>query len=85
MQIFVAFIALLTVSRVTTDLKNLEKSGNLKETSESQGICLKSQGILLNSKSQGIVFSQVKDPNFEIFWGSMPPDPPKWSQTHGRA
>ena len=31
--------------RVATDLENLEKSGNLKETSESQGICLKSQGI----------------------------------------
>ena len=30
---------------VATDLENLEKSGNLKETSESQGICLKSQGI----------------------------------------
>ena len=29
-------------SRVATDL---EKSGNLKETSESQGICLKSRGI----------------------------------------
>ena len=28
--------------RVATDL---EKSGNLKETSESQGICQKSQGI----------------------------------------
>ena len=31
--------------RVATDLENLEKSGNLKETSESQGICLTSQGI----------------------------------------
>ena len=31
--------------RVATDLENLEKSGNLKETSKSQGICLKSQGI----------------------------------------
>ena len=34
--------------RVATDLENLEnleKSGNLKETSESQGISLKSQGI----------------------------------------
>ena len=31
--------------RVTTDLENLEKSGNLKETPESQGICLKNQGI----------------------------------------
>ena len=27
------------VSRVATDLENLEKSGNLKETSQSQGIC----------------------------------------------
>ena len=39
-------------NRVATDLENLEKSGSLKETSESQGICLKSQGICL--KSQGI-------------------------------
>ena len=31
--------------RVATHLENLEKSGNLKETSESRGICLKSQGI----------------------------------------
>ena len=31
--------------RVATDLENLEKSGNLKETSESQGICVKSQGM----------------------------------------
>ena len=29
----------------STDLENLEKSGNLKETSESQGICPKSHGI----------------------------------------
>ena len=27
------------LSRVATDLENLEKLGNLKETSESQGIC----------------------------------------------
>ena len=33
------------LSRVAIDLENLEKSGNLKDTSESQGICLKSQGI----------------------------------------
>ena len=32
-------------NRVATDLENLEKSGNLKETSENQGIYLKSQGI----------------------------------------
>ena len=41
-----------TKGRVTTGLENVEKSGNLKETSESQGILLKSQGIRL--KSQGI-------------------------------
>ena len=37
-----------TDNRVTTDLENLKslgKSENLKETFESQGICLKSQGI----------------------------------------
>ena len=38
--------------RVATDLKNLEKSGNLKETPESQGICRESLGIC--RKSQGI-------------------------------
>ena len=37
--------ATLPAIRVATDLENLEKSGNLKETPESQGICLKSQGI----------------------------------------
>ena len=30
------------------------------------------------------IFSQVEDPNFENFLGSMPPDLPKWSKTHGR-
>ena len=35
----------LPEDRVATDLENLEKSGNLKETSESQGIYLKCQGI----------------------------------------
>ena len=34
-----------TYYRVATDLENLEKSGNLEDTPESQGICLKSQGI----------------------------------------
>ena len=32
-------------NRVTADLKNLEMSGNLKETSKSQEICPKIQGI----------------------------------------
>ena len=31
--------SLENVNRVATNLENLEKSGNLKETSESQGIC----------------------------------------------
>ena len=62
----------------------MAKSGKLKEIPESQGIydrivkvrefyCLK------------FIFSQTEDPNFEHFLGSMPPDPPKWSWTHGRA
>ena len=55
--------------RVATDL---EKSGNLKETSESQGIwdSSKSRGILLSE-----IQFQVEDPILKIFWGSMPPDP----------
>ena len=72
------------LNRVATDLENLEKSENLEETSESQGICPKSQRICDRipkvRESQGIfclkfVFSQVEDPNFENFLGSMPPDP----------
>ena len=34
-------------SRVYSDLENLEESGNLKQTFERQGICLKSQGTYL--------------------------------------
>ena len=85
------------MNRVSTDLENLEKSGNLKETSESRRIACKSENLPL---SQGIwdripkvrefcclkfVFSQVEDPNFENFWGSMPQNLPKWCQTHSRA
>ena len=33
------------ICRVATDMENLEKSRNLKETSESQGICPEGQGI----------------------------------------
>ena len=63
----------ICVDRLTTDLENLEKSGNLKETSESQGICLKGQGIcdripkvkeFCNLK---FIFNQVEGPNFENF------------------
>ena len=80
--------------RVATDLENLEKSGNLKETSESQGICLKSQGICDRIPSQGkvrefccmkFIFSQVEDPNSKNFLGEHTPDPPKWFRTHGGA
>ena len=40
--------------RVSADLENLEMSRNLKETSESQGICPKKLGNLQwNSRSQG--------------------------------
>ena len=49
--------------RVATDLENLEKSGNLKVTSKSHGICLKSQGICDRipkvRESQGILFSEI--------------------------
>ena len=44
-SVFVWYKVLKSVSRVATDLEkmeNLEMSGNLKETSESQEICLKS-------------------------------------------
>ena len=48
------------------------KVRELKETYESQGICLKSQGILLSE----IHFpSQLEDPNFENFEGEHAPRP----------
>ena len=59
-----------TAIRVAADLENLEKSGNLKETSESRGICLKSQGIcnripkVKEFSCLKFIFSQVEDPNF---------------------
>ena len=55
-------------SRVATDL---EKSGNLKETSESQGICLKVREFATefqkSGKSQGILFSEI---HFQSRWRS---------------
>ena len=50
------------VYRVTTDLENPEnqdKSGILKETSESQGICLKIQGFATEFQNQGILLSEI--------------------------
>ena len=84
-----------SVHRFATDVENLEKSGNLKETSESQGICLKSQGICdripkVREKSGNFVvwnslLAKLKILILKIFWVSVPPDSPKWTQTHGRA
>ena len=62
----------MSIYRVATDLENLEKSGNLKETSEGQGICLKSQGIcdkipkVREFWCLKFIFRQVEDPNFCI-------------------
>ena len=39
-----AYIDIKKIVTVATDLENLEKSGNLKETPESQEICLKGLG-----------------------------------------
>ena len=56
--------------RVTTDLENLEKSGNLKDTSDSQEICLKSQGIcdripkVREFCCLKFIFGQVEHPKF---------------------
>ena len=73
--------------KVATDLENLEKSGNFKETSESKGICLKSQGIydripevretrkVREVCCQKFIFNPVEGPNFENLLGSITPDP----------
>ena len=67
-----------------TDLENLQKSGNLKQNSKSQGIRLKSQGNGTKFRSHGKVrefyckkftFSQFEDPNFETFLGKHVPTP----------
>ena len=68
--------------RVATDLENLEKSGNLKETPESQGICLKSQGIcdripkVREFCCLKFILSRLKILILKIYWGNMSPDPP---------
>ena len=56
------------INRVTTDLEKQEKSGNLLQN-------YKSQEKVREFRCLKFVFSQVEDPNFEIFWRSMPPDP----------
>ena len=63
------------IVRVTTDLEKLEKSENLKESSESQGICLKSQRICNRIPKARefcclkLIFSQVEDSYFVNFLG----------------
>ena len=64
--------------RVASDLENLEKSGNLKETSKSQGICDRIP-IVREFCCLKFIFSQVEDPNFKHFLGEHALDPPKWS------
>ena len=68
------------------------KSWNLNETSQSQEICPKSQGICnripkVQEKSGNFVVwnsfsAKLKIIIMKIFWESMPPDPPKYSRTH---
>ena len=78
-------LLLVAQTRVATDLenlKNLEKSGNLKETPESQGICLNSQGIcdripkVREFCCLKFIVSEIEDPNFENFLGEHAPRPP---------
>ena len=61
-------------SRVATDLENLEKLGNLKETPKSQGICDRIPKVR-EFCCLKFIFSQVEDPNFEDFLWEHPPDP----------
>ena len=70
--------------KVATDLENLEKLGNLKETSESQGICDKIPKVR-EFCGLTFIFSQFENPNFENFLGEHDPRPPKWFRTHGGA
>ena len=64
-----------SLCRVATDLENLEKSRNLKEISESQGIC----DTIPNVREfccLKFIFSQDEDHNFEHFLGERAPRPP---------
>ena len=63
--------------RVATGLENLEKSGNLKETPESQEIATESQrsGKVREFCCMKFIFSLVEDPNFENFVGEHTPTP----------
>ena len=47
------------LNRVATDLENLEKSGNLKKTSESQGICPKVRKFATDFQKSGNILSEI--------------------------
>ena len=73
------YVCSCLIGRVATDLENLEKLGN-----ESQGICLKSQGIChripkVREKSGNFVWNsfsaKLKILIFKIFWGACPQSP----------
>ena len=55
-------------NRVATCLENLEKSGDLKETPESQGICGRIPKVR-EFCCLKFIFSQVEGANFENFLG----------------
>ena len=49
---------------------------SLKKTYEGQGTGKKKSGESQEIFCVKFIFSQFEDPNFEIFWASMPPDGP---------
>ena len=62
------------LNRVATDLENLEKSGDLKKTSESQGICdriPKVRGKSENFFVRNSFSAKLKILILKIFWGSL--------------
>ena len=63
------------MDRVATDLENLKKSGNLKDTSESQGICDRIPKVR-EFCCLKFIFSQVQYPNFENISGGACPHTP---------
>ena len=65
--------------------RDLLKSGNLPKKSGTLRQNSKSHGKVREFCCLKFIFSQVEDPNFEIFLREHAPRPPKWSRTHGRA
>ena len=62
---------IFSYSRVSSCIENLERSGNLKKTPDSQGICHKIRNV--RKSSCKIHFSQSKNPDFQNFlWARAP-------------